>query len=106
MKAITADVNEQLAEEAFSRQAAVFDATYAADTIINYKRDRARQHVLGVLPPGGAILELNAGTGEDAVYFAQNGFSVHATDISAGMQEQLKLKSLSNDVTDLISTEL
>lgn len=32
-----------------------------------------------------SVLELNAGTGEDALWFAQQGWQVLATDISAGM---------------------
>ena len=39
------------------------------------------------LQPGNLILELNSGTAEDAIYFAQQGHTVHATDISEGMQK-------------------
>jgi ubiquinone/menaquinone biosynthesis C-methylase UbiE len=84
--------NEQLAGAAFSNQSAVFDDLYSGDTIIAYKRQRVRNQVLQYLKPGGHILELNSGTGEDALFFAQEGFKVHATDISEGMQEQLKRK--------------
>jgi len=38
-------------------------------------------------------VELNAGTGEDAVFFARKGHSVHATDIASGMQEKLWAKA-------------
>lgn len=44
------------------------------------------------MKPTSKILELNAGTGEDAVWFAQHGHTVHATDISKGMQEKLAEK--------------
>lgn len=83
---------EQEAAIAFDNQSAVFDELYGSDSIINYKRSRVRDHVLKFLPPSSKILELNAGTGEDAIFFAQLGHKVHATDISAGMQEQLKQK--------------
>jgi len=99
-------INEQLAEAAFSSQSGVFDALYSGNTIIGYKRKRVRQHVLQYLKPGSSILELNSGTGEDALYFAQRGFKVHATDISAGMQTQLKQKVLDNGMQQRISTEL
>ena len=36
----------------------------------------------------GSILELNAGTGTDAVWFAERGYRVHATDIAEGMQDK------------------
>jgi ubiquinone/menaquinone biosynthesis C-methylase UbiE len=88
------DSNEQNAAKAFSKQAAVFDAYDAGNTIIRYKRGRVRQKVLQCLAssPGAAILELNAGTGVDAVYFAGQGYRVHATDIAPGMLNELGKK--------------
>src|SRR5476649_2948821 len=99
-------INEQYAEEAFSRQSAIFDELYSANTIVNYKRDRVRNHVLQYLKPGGNILELNSGTGEDALFFAQQGHKVHATDISTGMQQQLMQKVAKNKMGHLITNEL
>ena len=98
--------NEQLAEAAFSNQSVVFDELYSGNTIINYKRKRVRDHVLQYLKPGSSILELNSGTGEDALFFAQNGFKVHATDISVGMQAELKRKAELYGMTENISNEL
>ncbi len=37
--------NEQLAEAAFDRQAILFDEQYNSNTIIQYKRERVREHV-------------------------------------------------------------
>jgi ubiquinone/menaquinone biosynthesis C-methylase UbiE len=85
--------NESDASDAFSKQSVVFDEIYSANTIINYKRARVREHVMQYLKPGSKILELNSGTGEDAIYFAQHGHDVHATDVSPGMQAVLKHKS-------------
>jgi ubiquinone/menaquinone biosynthesis C-methylase UbiE len=87
--------NENDASTAFSSQSKIFDQIYSANTIITYKRTRVRQHVLGHLAPGSHILELNSGTGEDAIFFAQEGHHVHATDISTGMQQVLKQKTAS-----------
>lgn len=84
--------NEVSAKKAFSTQAPVFDEIYGNDTIVNYKRARVREHILTYLPRHANILELNAGTGEDAIYFARSGHRVHATDISETMQEILKKK--------------
>ncbi|HZY37692.1 MAG TPA: class I SAM-dependent methyltransferase [Mucilaginibacter sp.] len=106
MKTITVSLNEQLAEAAFTRQSTVFDELYSSNTIVNYKRERVRQHVLKHNLSGNSILELNAGTGEDAVFFAQKGFNVHAIDISAGMQQELRQKAKKNKLEGLISTEL
>jgi ubiquinone/menaquinone biosynthesis C-methylase UbiE len=96
--------NETDASAAFSRQSAVFDQIYSGNTIINYKRARVREHVLQYLKPAGSMLELNSGTGEDALFFAGQGHHVHATDISAGMQQQLRQKAM--PYKDRISTEI
>lgn len=98
--------HEEAAGTAFSRQAPVFDRLYQENTIIQYKRQRVREHTEAFLQPGSFILELNAGTGEDAVYFAQKGHRVHATDISAGMQEMLAKKVTGLGLTGQITQEL
>jgi ubiquinone/menaquinone biosynthesis C-methylase UbiE len=83
---------EKDAARAFDRQATVFDNLYASDAMIQYKRKRVRAHVEKFLPSNATILELNAGTGEDSIYFASLGHRVHATDISPVMMEQLQRK--------------
>jgi ubiquinone/menaquinone biosynthesis C-methylase UbiE len=98
--------NERVAARAFSQQALVFDAYDATNTIIAYKRERVREHVLRYLPPDSRILELNAGTGEDAIWFALQGHHVHATDIAAGMQETLAGKVALAGLSDKVSREL
>jgi len=99
-------INERYAEQAFSRQSGIFDEIYSQNSIVNYKRDRVHDHVLQYLKFGANILELNSGTGEDALFFAKQGHAVHATDISAGMQEQLKNKVAGNKLSHLISNEI
>jgi len=97
--------NEDFAALAFSNQSAIFDEIYTNNTIIGYKRGRVRQHVLKYLSSGSSILELNAGTGEDAIFFAQRGFKVHATDIAEGMQHALAQKVLEQGLRDKVSQE-
>lgn len=97
--------NEQQAASAFGKQSTVFDDLYASDTIIQYKRQRVRDHVERYLQPGSSILELNAGTGEDAIYFADKGYHVHATDISEGMQSILSSKVKKAGLSHLITQE-
>ena len=106
MKPSMLHINEQRAAAAFDEQSLLFDSLYSEDRIISYKRNRVRQHVLQFLKPFSNILELNAGTGEDAIFFASHGHSVHATDISAGMQQQLTLKVKQHDLCDSVSTAL
>ena len=97
---------EQQAATAFNKQSVLFDDIYSTNTIVQYKRKRVRDHLDKLIRPKSKILELNAGTGEDAVYFAQRGHHVHATDISQGMQKILAQKILSASLADKVSSEL
>jgi ubiquinone/menaquinone biosynthesis C-methylase UbiE len=106
MEAVANNVNEQFAAKAFSTQSVIFDEIYADNTIVSYKRDRVRAHILQYLKPNSSILELNSGTGEDATFFASLGHTVHATDIAEGMQQKLREKAAKQGMDDLISTEL
>jgi ubiquinone/menaquinone biosynthesis C-methylase UbiE len=100
------DINEQRAATAFTKQSFVFDDIYANNTIIHYKRDRVRAHIKQYLQPQSSILELNSGTGEDAIWFAKQDHAVHATDIAEGMQQILKKKIKADALEEKITTEL
>jgi ubiquinone/menaquinone biosynthesis C-methylase UbiE len=99
-------INEQQVALAFSGQSAIFDQLYATNGIVAYKRERVRQFLLKYLTPGSHILELNAGTGDDAIFLANRGYHVHATDISPGMQARLKEKVSLQHLEALVSQEL
>ncbi|MFL5811745.1 MAG: class I SAM-dependent methyltransferase, partial [Flavisolibacter sp.] len=89
---VSEHINQVKASEAFSKQSGVFDKLYGNESMIQYKRKRVRDHILQIAKPGGYMLELNCGTGEDALFFAQHGFNVHATDASEGMLSVLQKK--------------
>jgi ubiquinone/menaquinone biosynthesis C-methylase UbiE len=99
-------MNERAAARAFNKQASLFDDLYSRDSIIQYKRKRVRDHIIQWLQPNSNILELNAGTGDDAIFFAKLGHSVHATDISPGMQKVLTEKVKQYDLRNSITSEL
>ncbi|HLX91401.1 MAG TPA: class I SAM-dependent methyltransferase [Puia sp.] len=105
MNASARDTNEQIAAKAFSLQAASFDGIYSGDPIIAYKRQRVRDHVLAMLPENSHILELNAGTGEDAIFFAEHGHRVHATDISQSMVDVIRQKTETRGLSSMIRIE-
>jgi ubiquinone/menaquinone biosynthesis C-methylase UbiE len=75
--------------EAFSRTAEKYDSFSEDHPHLSRMRSKVYTHVARWLPPGSRILELNAGTGIDAVALAQRGYKVHATDIARGMLERL-----------------
>src|SRR5665213_3366057 len=99
------DLNEQRAAAAFTKQSRVFDSLFADNSIIQYKRKRVRDKLEEYLLPGSHILELNSGTGEDAIWLAEKGHRVHATDLSTGMQEVLRNKVALKGLENAISTE-
>jgi ubiquinone/menaquinone biosynthesis C-methylase UbiE len=54
---------------------------------------------------GDSILELNCGTGTDAIFLAKNGMIVLATDSSQGMIEVAKEKIAKENLSDKISLQ-
>jgi len=78
--------------EAFSRTAEQYDRFAEAHPHLTRMRHKVYAHLQRFVSPGQRILELNAGTGTDAVYLAQQGFYVHATDIAPGMLQRLEDK--------------
>jgi ubiquinone/menaquinone biosynthesis C-methylase UbiE len=99
-------INELKVAAAFNGQSVIFDKLYSDNTIIQYKRSRVRDHLLKYLKPNSKILELNAGTGDDAIYLSLHGHFIHATDISAGMQERLVEKIAVYNAGSSVTTEL
>jgi ubiquinone/menaquinone biosynthesis C-methylase UbiE len=78
--------------EAFSLTAEKYDLFALDHPNQTRMRNKVYAHLGRYLRPGHRILELNAGTGIDAAYLAQQGFQVHATDIAPGMLERLQMK--------------
>ncbi len=78
--------------EAFSRTAEKYDQFGDDHPHLKRLRHKVYDHLDRVLQPGSSILELNAGTGTDAVYLAQQGYRVHATDIAPGMLQRVRDK--------------
>jgi ubiquinone/menaquinone biosynthesis C-methylase UbiE len=75
--------------EAFSRTAEKYDSFAEDHPHLTRMRNKVYAHVMRHVPGGARILELNAGTGTDAVQLAQRGYFVHATDIAPGMLNRL-----------------
>jgi len=78
--------------EAFSLTAEKYDLFALDHPNQTRMRNKVYAHLEKHLRPGERILELNAGTGIDAAHLAQQGFQVHATDISPGMLARVRTK--------------
>src|SRR5215208_1303506 len=91
--------------EAFSRTAAKYDSFAEDHPHLTRMRHKVYDHVARYIPRGARILELNAGTGTDAVQLAQRGYFVHATDIAPGMLARLREKVDSMGLHDRVTME-
>ena len=88
---------------AFSRQSEFFDSYEEGNEILKWMRSVTRSHLLRHLKKNDSILELNAGTGLDAVFLAEKGYHVHCIDVASGMLEKLGLKVKKKRLKDLIN---
>lgn len=95
----------QNVSKAFSKQAPGFDKADAGNEILQWMRSRVYESTLPFWQPGEHVLEINAGTGIDALFFAQKGFFVHATDNAPGMLDALEKKVRENKMEDKITVQ-
>lgn len=65
-----------------------------------------REAFAAQLPPGGRVLELGAGVGFTARWFADQGFEVLATDLAPANVEMCRRKGVQAQVADLLALEL
>ncbi len=91
--------------EAFSRKALIYDEFGKDHANLTRMRQKVYRHVMDLVRPGARILELNAGTGADAVFFAEQGFCVLATDLAPGMIERISQKVAQFDLQDRLSVQ-
>ncbi len=92
--------------EAFSRLAEKHDQIGENNPHQMRIRGKVYAHLRRHLPQGGRILELNAGTGTDAIQLARMGYTIHATDIASGMIAQLKRKVAELNMENQITHQL
>ncbi len=104
-QAVHLDDNVVRVAEAFSRQASGYDEYDEKNVILQWMRQRVRAHARRFVRPGDRILELNAGTGIDAVYFARLGCHVHATDVAEGMIEEIRKKIEKDNLKDRLTVQ-
>ena len=91
--------------EAFSRKSSVYDAFGENHANMARMRRKFYDHIAAVMPAGGRLLEINAGTGQDAVELVRRGFHVHATDFAPGMVAAIEEKRDRLDLGDRLTVE-
>jgi ubiquinone/menaquinone biosynthesis C-methylase UbiE len=91
--------------KAFSKQSFGYDEADRKNIVLQDLRRQVYSHVEKYLRQGSRILELNAGTGIDAIHFATQGHIVHATDLSDGMIHQLRSKIEYRDLRERVTSQ-
>jgi len=89
--------------EAFSRTAKKYDAFADNHPHLTRMRNKVYAHIERFVPRDARLLELNCGTGIDAIALAKRGYIVHATDNAPGMLNQLSEKMARNDIDEKVT---
>jgi ubiquinone/menaquinone biosynthesis C-methylase UbiE len=88
---------------AFDQLAPAYDARFSASDLGQLLRRGLRRWLDRAFAPGQSVLELNCGTGEDALYLASRGVRVVATDASAAMLTVAQAKIAESDLGEAIT---
>jgi 2-polyprenyl-3-methyl-5-hydroxy-6-metoxy-1,4-benzoquinol methylase len=102
----------------FDALAATYDELFTHSLIGQAQRDMVWKHIDQLWMSGDRVLELNCGTGEDALHLASKGINVTACDASAAMiaiaRERMEIEArsacvefhtISNEHLDQVSVE-
>jgi SAM-dependent methyltransferase len=85
-------VSASPAVAAFDAIAGVFDQRFSAWQSVSAQRRAVRRELLAAFPKDSNLLELGGGTGEDAIYLAQQGRNVLLTDGASSMVSRARAK--------------
>jgi len=102
---VVSDPKFEIVAEAYNRNADKYDEFIENNPNLLRMRQRVYNLISSRLPKGSRILDLACGTGTDAVWFAQNGYSVHGVDISGEMLDRAKKKAFDLALQDKLSFE-
>lgn len=83
---------------AYDAHAPEYDGILSRDGTAIYVRKQLHDHFARVFHPGERVLDLTAGTGDDACFLAVQGIEVLALDISPGMLGELRAKAARQNV--------
>ncbi len=91
---------------AFDAAAPEYDVRYEGLRGILRMRSITSHLYLRYFPAGGRLLEINCGTGNDAVFLARHGMKIVATDLSPRMLEEVQKKITMTGLQGVIETQL
>jgi len=99
---MTAIMQRSAAARAFDGIAADYDNLFTRSSVGLAQRAAVWKCAERIFTTKGHLLELNCGTGEDAIHFAQQGFHVTSCDVSPEMIVQAQRKAIEASVSDHI----
>ena len=102
---MTSAIDFDAIDRGFYAKALVYDDYGADHPVILWARAQVREHLMSLVPSGSAVLELAAGTGADAVFLAERGYRVHATDLAEGMVAQCRRKIAARRLGERMSAQ-
>ena len=85
----------------FDKAATTYDESFTNTAIGKFQRNAVYEIVLNHIKNTKTILEINCGTGEDAIWLAKQGIEITATDISIEMIAVAKSKTNLENLTFL-----
>ena len=90
----------------FDHIASPYDSLFSRSPIGQLQRKRVWKYIETIIPElkGFEMLELNCGTGEDAVLFGEGGFNIVATDITEEMLKVTQKKAEQFSMQNKISS--
>mgnify|MGYP001177782838 CR=1 FL=1 len=94
------------AKTGFDHIAGSYDKTFTETATGRGQRAIVQDYLENKINAGASVLELNCGTGEDAVWLAKHGAQVLATDVSAEMVAITSGKTRQAGLSHLIRTEI
>lgn len=86
----------------FDGVAADYDRAFTTSAVGRHLRAAVWRRLDAAFRPGDRVLELNCGTGEDAVHLARRGVQVLATDISEPMLAMARAKVEHAGLADMV----
>ncbi len=81
-------------DQAFGQLAKQYEKETITNPIVRFTRKQVYRHVFTLKKPPASILEINAGSGIDALALAKMGYTILATDSSDGMLDRIKEKNI------------
>lgn len=90
----------------FDGAASTYDTDFTHTDLGRWLRSRVWQRLGTLFQGGDTVLEIGCGTGEDAIWLAQQGVHIVATDASPAMLAQTQAKAEDAGVRDYITTQL